>query len=150
MKMIEVREFSKDMQESVNSFFDAVFKETGKSYEPNGRHSAFADAEQNFIGFWCMYDGEEIIGTSALKKLSDMDCELKGLYLYKKYHGQKLGHYLAKMAVECAKENGFEQILLDTREVYDKAMRLYEKMGFERIERYNDNEHADVFMKMML
>ena len=37
-------------------------------------------------------------------------------------------------------------MLLDTVAGYERAMRLYTKMGFMPIERYNSNEMADVFM----
>lgn len=33
---------------------------------------------------------------------------------------------------------------------YERAMRLYTKMGFKPIERYNSNERADVFMSIEL
>ena len=39
---------------------------------------------------------------------------------------------------------------LDSMSKYEDALRLYEKAGFRRIERYNDNVHADVFMRLDL
>ena len=95
-------------------------------------------------------DSNEVIGTVAVKKLSDIRCELKGLYLYKKYHSQKLGFRLAETAVSFARNSGFSQMVLDTVSVYERAMRLYTKMGFKPIERYNSNERADVFMSLEL
>ena len=148
-EMYEVKEFSADMQRDVNDFFANVFPEAGKTYEPEGRHAVFADAEHNFIGFWCLFDDDKLIGTAAVKKLGDTECELKGLYLYEKYHGQKQGYRLAKIAVDFAKNSGFHEIKLDTMSIYDKAIRLYEKLGFVRSERYNDNERADIFMKLV-
>ena len=91
-------------------------------------------------------DSNEVIGTVAVKKLSDIRCELKGLYLYKKYHGQKLGYRLIQTAISFAQYSGFSQMLLDTVAGYERAMRLYTKMGFMPIERYNSNERAEVFM----
>lgn len=147
--MYEIKEFSADMQRDVNGFFANVFPEAGKAYEPEGRHSAFADIEHNFIGFWCLFDNDKLIGTVAVKKLSNTECELKGLYLYEKYHGQKLGYRLAKIAVDFAKNRKFREIKLDTMSTYDKAIHLYERLGFVRIERYNANKRANVFMRLV-
>ena len=148
--MYEIKDFSSDMQQDVNEFFTNVFPESGKSFEPEGRHAAFADIEHNFVGFWCLFDDKKLIGTVAVKKLSDTECELKGLYLYEKYHGQKLGYRLAKTAVDIAGEMGFSVMKLDTISTYDRAMRLYQQIGFVPTERYNDNQKADVFMSLML
>jgi GNAT superfamily N-acetyltransferase len=144
--MFEIRKYSADLREKVLAFLGSVFPESGKSFEPAGRHSAFSDIERYFVGFWCLFDDDDIIGTVAVKRLSDTDCELKGLYVYEKYHGMGLGHGLAKTAVDFARDSGFERIVLDTVSTYDKALRLYKKMGFRTIDRYNNNERADVFM----
>ena len=144
--IMDIKNYSPDMRERVHDFFGRVFPESGKSFESEGRHSVFADIERNFIVFLCLFDGDKIIGTAAVKRLNASDCELKGLYLYKEYHGRGLGFKLADTAVEAARRLGFERIFLDTMSGYDRAMRLYEKMGFVRTDRYNDNERADVFM----
>ena len=47
-----------------------------------------------------------------------------------------------------ARELGFTSIVLDSMSKYTDAIKLYEKVGFKHIERYNDNQYADVFMKM--
>ena len=143
---MEIMNYSPDMRERVHDFLGRVFPESGKSFEPEGRYSIFADIERNFIVFLCLFDGDSIIGTAAVKRLNDSACELKGLYLYKDYHGRGLGFKLVDTAVEAARRLGFERIFLDTMSGYDRAMRLYEKMGFVRTDRYNDNERADVFM----
>ena len=148
--MYEIKKFSADMQQDVNEFFTNVFPESGKAYEPEGRHALFADAEHNFIGFWCLFYYDKLIGTVAVKKLSDTECELKGLYLYEKYHGQKLGYRLAKTAVDIAGEMGFSVMKLDTISTYDRAVKLYRQIGFVPTERYNDNQKADIFMSLML
>lgn len=148
--MITLDNYSSDMHNAVLEFLADVFPESGKTFESNGRHSAFADIEHNFVGFWCLRDDGNIIGTVAVKKLDNNVCELKGLYLYKKYHGQKLGYRLIKTAVDFARENGFDRMVLDTVSTYRRAMKLYEKMGFVFTERYNDNQRADVFMSLEL
>ena len=40
-----------------------------------------------------------------------------------------------------------ERIVLDSMSEYAAALKLYEKYGFTHIERYNENQKADVFME---
>ncbi|WP_303788124.1 GNAT family N-acetyltransferase [Ruminococcus flavefaciens] len=148
--MTEIKEFSADMQEAVIQFLRNVFPESGKALEPEGRHAAFADIDGNFAGFWCLFDGEDLIGTAAVKKLDETVCELKAMYLYKSYHGMGLGRKLAETAISFAKKNDFGEMVLDTVSTYERAIRLYEKLGFRLTERYNDNNIADVFMALEL
>ena len=138
------------MREKVLSFLEEAFMESEKRFEPEGRHYAFNGIERNFMKFWCAFDGEDIVGTAAVKKISETVCELKGLYVYEKYHGQKIGYSLAKTAVDFAKDSEFEKIVLDTMTRHEKALRLYKKMGFEQCERYNDNDKAEIFMELLL
>lgn len=148
--MILIKEFSEDMQENTVRFFTEVFPESGKSFELGGRHSYYADIKRNFTGFWCLLDDDRIIGTVAVKKLSDEVCELKCMYLYREYQGQGLGRRLAETAISYAKEKGFGKMVLDTISTYEKALRLYKKLGFAPTERYNNNEKADIFMSKIL
>ena len=144
--MTEIKNYFPALRETVHDFLEKVFPESGKNFEPEGRRSVFADIERNCVVFLCLFDGNRLTGTAAVKRLSDTDCELKGLYLYKEYQGSGLGFELASKVVEAACRLGFERKFLDTMSKYERAMRLYEKMGFVRTERYNDNERADVFM----
>ena len=99
---------------------------------------------------WCLFDGEAIAGTVALKRMNDTEIELKSLYLLEKYHGRGLGRQLLETALKYAAEKEYKTILLDTKSSSEKAIRLYRKAGFVMTERYNNNENADVFMKLSI
>lgn len=106
--------------------------------------------EEYFEYFWCLFDGENIIGTVALKKLNDEHCELKSLYLLEQYHKNGLGYQLLKTAILKAQGDGYKEMYLDTISSSKNAIYLYEKMGFIRIERYNSNSVANIFMVLKL
>ncbi len=106
--------------------------------------------EEFFENFWCLFDGKDIIGTVALKKRNDEHCELKSLYLLEQYHKKGLGYQLLKTAILKARQDGYKEMYLDTLSSSTKAVSLYEKMGFVRIERYNTNYIADIFMVLKL
>ena len=61
-----------------------------------------------------------------------------------------MGRLLLNTAIQEAKRNGYGEIYLDTLSSSKRAVRLYERVGFERAERYNDNYTDDIFMVLRL
>ena len=53
-------------------------------------------------------------------------------------------------AVKCAREQKYQKICLDTRKQFSVAQHLYRSAGFQETERYNDNEHAELYFEMDL
>ena len=142
--------YSPEMFDDVCEFLTNSFSESGKTFDINGRHRDYRDIMGNFELFLCMTDNKRIIGTVAVKKLSDKDCELKALYLYRQYHGRKLGYELIRKAVDFAVKSGYDRMFLDTMSSYERAISLYKRIGFCETDRYNDNEKADMFMVLDL
>ncbi len=137
-------------KQRVFDFTDRCFEELGKKFEPSGRHSFYNDIGNAFEVFYCLTADDKVIGTVALKKIDDSSVELKALYLDSKYRGKGLGSRLMDKAIDEAKARGFKSIVLDSMSKYKDALRLYEKYGFRNTERFNDNEYADVFMRLDL
>lgn len=142
--------YDPSLKRGVFDFTDKCFTELGKKFEPQGRHYFYNNIPEAFEVFYCLVDRGDVIGTVALKKIDERTVELKALYLHKEYRGQGLGSLLMSVSVNEAKTRGFKRIMLDSMLKYEDALRLYEKFGFEKIDRYNDNQMADVFMKMDL
>ena len=142
--------YSDSLKESLFGFYAECFPKIGKTFEPDGRHYFYNDISGSFEVFFCLVDQEMVVGTVALKKIDEKTVELKALYLHKDYRGKGLGSLLMSVSVNEAKSRGFKKILLDSMLKYEDALRLYEKFGFEKIDRYNDNAMAEVFMKMDL
>ena len=126
------------------------FEELGKKFEPSGRHSFYNIIESAFEVFYCLIDNDNVIGTVALKRFDDDSVELKALYLDSAYRWKGFGRLLINKVIEDARNRGYKYIVLDSMSQYKDALRLYEKAGFKRIERYNDNTYADVFMRLEL
>ena len=147
IKMVPYEEKLKD---SVFAFTEKCFEELEKKFEPDGRHSFYNDIEGYFEVFFCLTVGDRVAGTVAVKRLDDHTAELKALYLSGELRGRGYGKKLLDKAVESAMELGFDFIVLDSMSKYKEALRLYEKAGFKHIERYNDNQYADVFMRLEL
>ena len=148
--MCTIQKYKRQYHDKLLQFLEACLPQSGRCYELNGRHKMYNDVSEYFEHFWCLFDGEDMIGTVALKKLDSGKCELKSLYLLEQYHKKGLGRLLLNTAIQEAKRNGYGEMYLDSLSSGRRAVRLYEKAGFERTERYNDNEKADIFMVLKL
>ena len=68
-----------------------------------------------------------------------------------KFRGMQIGRRLAEKIIREAREAGYRYMRLDTFLFMKSAIRLYEKLGFYYIGRYNDNPAAGaVFMELDL
>lgn len=147
---VKLVSYEEQYKQQVFDFTDRCFTELGKRFEPEGRHHFYNDILKAFEVFYCLVDQGTVVGTVALKKIDETSVELKALYLHNDYRGKGLGSLLMSVSVNEAKTRGYKCILLDSMLKYEDALRLYEKFGFEKIDRYNDNAMAEVFMKMDL
>jgi putative acetyltransferase len=76
--------------------------------------------------------------------------EVKRMYLQPQARGHGLADALLNSVFAHAAHVGYRALVLDTRESMTPAIRLYSKLGFEHIDRYNDNPDAQVFMQRVL
>lgn len=84
------------------------------------------------------------LGCVAVRRLQDRICEMKRLYVRPQGRGTGLGKLLARQIIAVARELGYSSMRLDTLSSLNAAMRLYESLGFQRIEPYYDNPLPDV------
>jgi len=84
-------------------------------------------------------DGDKAAGCVGIKKFSDEICELKRMYVRPEYRNCGLGRQLSEMMIEKAREIGYKYMYLDTMPGLVNAVRMYEKIGFYRIEKYYPN-----------
>lgn len=119
--------------------YDAELKQLGKKYAaPFGR-------------LYLAYCDGEAAGCIGLIKIDEQNCEMKRLYVRPQFRGMNLGEQLAQKIITDAKEIGYSYMLLDTLPFLDSAVRLYKKLGFYTIERYNDSPMStSIFMKLNL
>lgn len=88
---------------------------------------------------------------AALTRNDDSYCELKRLYVSPRFRNRHIARELMDHAEADAKEIGYKYMRLDTFPFMSGALHLYEKRGFKRIERYNENPASSaVFMEKRL
>jgi GNAT superfamily N-acetyltransferase len=103
-------------------------------------------------GLWLARDAARVIGCIALRPLPAIEgaCEIKRLYIRGEYRGKGIADALLETLHRAAVEQGFEWSYLDTKDDLLPAIRFYERHGYARCERYNDNPQATIFMRRRL
>jgi len=112
-----------------------------------GAVQAIIDATAS--GVWLAYIGKEVVGCVVLRRLEFMakSSECKRLYVKPWARGRGIADKLLDAQEMHARKEGLEWIYLDSYDELKTAIALYERRGYERCERYNDNPQATVFMR---
>ena len=103
-------------------------------------------------GVWLAEEGGRVVGCIALRTLAGRKgCgEIKRLYVRREFRGSGVAGLLLQELEEYAKAFGYGWLYLDTAADMKAAARFYEKKGFERCARYNENPQAAIFMRKAL
>ena len=95
-------------------------------------------------------DGTDI-GCIALRKIDDVVCEVKRVFLQMPYRGKGLGRLMMEQVIGDARRAGYREMVLDTLPIMTGACGLYDRMGFLPTEKYNDNPLPyAIYRKLML
>ncbi|MFT3876663.1 MAG: helix-turn-helix domain-containing GNAT family N-acetyltransferase [Propioniciclava sp.] len=91
-----------------------------------------------------------LVAFGAYRPLSQRDAEIKRLWTSPDWRGAGVASRLMRLLEEHAAASGFGRAVLDTNEHLHEAVALYDRAGYERIERYNDNPYATSFHAKVL
>ena len=147
---MELVTYDEKYEPQLFAFLSACLPESGRYLDLDGRHQYYRDIRNHFIGFWCLWDEESIIGTVAVSEMTNETCELKSLYLLEKYQRHGYGRQMLAHAIEAARQRGYRKMYLDSLSTSTNAVALYRKMGFVDTEKYNNSVFSNVFMVLDL
>ncbi|WP_435768829.1 GNAT family N-acetyltransferase [Nocardioides sp. SYSU DS0651] len=71
--------------------------------------------------------------------------EIKRMWVHADWRGAGLGARMLRHLEQLAGSQGFSRVVLDTNGTLVEAVAMYERAGYRRIERYNDNPYAEAF-----
>ena len=97
-------------------------------------------------------DGEPVAGggVRAYDGGGEVTAEIKRMWVHPQWRGAGLGSRLLRHLEGEAAALGHHVVRLDTRFVLEEAIAMYERSGYDRIERYNDNPYATHFFRKVL
>ena len=94
----------------------------------------------------------KVVGCVGLRPIEPEGvCEMKRLYVAPEGRGLGLGNRLVEAILQIAERAGYSEMRLDTLPTMKSAITLYERHGFEPMERYYDTPIAEtVFFRRKL
>lgn len=108
-------------------------------------------AEPN-SAMWLARLNDEIVGCVVLRDLPSIPraAECKRLYVRPSARGHRIATLLLDALEQHARDLNLDWIYLDTYDDLKPAIALYQRRGYQRCDRYNDNPQATLFMRKRL
>ena len=128
-----VRKATNEDCSEVQQLIFSVLKEYGLEPQPTTTDKDLFDLESNYRDgfFGIIEDGSKIVATFALSPISNKCAEIRKMYASPESRGRGLGKWMVAYLLQIAKDNGFEEVELETASPLVEAIGLYQKIGFE-------------------
>jgi ribosomal protein S18 acetylase RimI-like enzyme len=135
-------------------FLNSVLTDMGYEFLPDQKDSDIRDIESVYLlnhgAFHVLEIHRQISGSVGVRRFSDDIAELKRLYVSREHRSKGFGHALCLAAIEDARKLGYRFLRLDTTRRSIEAIGLFRKLGFQEIERYNNDPFAELFLEKNL
>ena len=115
---------------------DMVRAHARRAREETGRGSAHALDPSVLLGpdvtFWSVWDGDEVLGVGALKRIGEDHAEVKSMYTAEAARGRGVGTALLRHMTAWARAHGITRLSLETGAwpYFAPARALYARNGF--------------------
>jgi len=122
-------------------------------YPPESNHlepvEKLISSEYYFIAAW---KDHELLGIASFRQISGAYVEIKRLYVPHQHRGMGLAIKLMDALEEKAVQEGFSEARLETGIHQIEALRLYEKLGYDKTEPFGSYQvdPLSVFMRKKL
>ena len=128
---MEIIPFAPDHAAGFRELVASILLEFGFQEDPT-IDADLADPLAHYDAVWLVLDGDEVVGSVAMRRVGEGAAELKRMYVRSDNRGGGLGRRLLRIALDWARAEGCVRVVLDTTEGMDAARRLYESVGFRR------------------
>ena len=92
--------------------------------------------------FVIVRDGAIPVGCGGIQRIDATTGEIKRMWIHTDRRGLGLGRRLLDHLESVAGRLGYSRVVLDTNATLKVAIAMYERAGYDVIERYNDNPYA--------
>ena len=169
---MKIRKINIDDLEALRNLSIQTFKETFEEVNTEEDMQKYLDEnlsieklktelENPNSEFYFAENNDEILGYLKLnfkdaqtEKLEENHFEIERIYVLKAFLGQKIGQILFDKAIEIGREKNLEYVWLGVWEENHRAIRFYEKNGFEIFGKHDfvlgEDVQTDLLMKMKI
>ena len=169
---MKIRKINIDDLEALRNLSIQTFKETFEEVNTEEDMQKYLDEnlsieklktelENPNSEFYFAENNDEILGYLKLnfkdaqtEKLEENHFEIERIYVLKAFLGQKIGQILFDKAIEIGREKNLEYVWLGVWEENHRAIRFYEKNGFEIFGKHDfvlgEDLQTDLLMKMKI
>lgn len=130
-----IRTYQPGDEEKIIALNDAVLKEYGFAFSAELDRDVLDIPKYytNRMGrYFVLAEGENIIGSIAVSKITESVCKLRHFYVAKEYRGRGWGRKLYDEALEFIRGAGYDEIWLSTAANFKEAIAFYERAGFKK------------------
>ena len=104
-----------------------------------------ADPELHTVRFLVATSDGAPVACGGVRELEPGVGEIKRMWVHGGWRGAGLGARLLRHLEGVAVTMGHREVRLDTNGTLTEAISMYDRAGYRRIERYNDNPYAEAF-----
>jgi GNAT superfamily N-acetyltransferase len=143
---------SEPAQTALRHYLEEIGTRFGGMRDPE---PALAEAATSYappLGLFVIAQDDEgaVCGCGALRWMDEERAEIKRMWVSPAHRGQGVGSGLLTRLEDLARAAGRTVVLLDTNGALVEAIAMYDRHGYERIERYNDNPRAELWFRKPL
>lgn len=130
-------------QSALARYFGELDERFRSGFDPGAGGAADIAAMRSPDGaFVLMRSDQATVGCGGLQRIDDATGEIKRMWIDPDWRGLGLGGRLLTQLEAVARELGRTRVVLDTNESLVEAIAMYERAGYQQIERYSDNPYA--------
>lgn len=138
---------------SIYAMISALDEYQASLYPPESNHlepvEKLVTPDYYFIAAW---KENELLGIASFRRVSSAYVEIKRLYVPHRHRGMGLAIKLMDVLEKKARQEGYSEARLETGIHQNEALRLYEKLGYEKTEPFGSYQEdpLSVFMRKKL
>jgi putative acetyltransferase len=145
-----IRKATVEDQSAIFRLVETVLADYGLSTDAEQTDQDIMDLDDHYFnnkGFFAVIENrDKIIGSYGIYHVDDRRCELRKMYVYKAYQGMGLCKRLMDDAIAKAIELEYSEMILESNSLLGKALALYTKYGFEKVQPMHLSDRCDLVM----
>jgi DNA-binding MarR family transcriptional regulator/GNAT superfamily N-acetyltransferase len=153
VELVAVDPGSAPARQAMTAYVEELDRRFPAGFDPGASSDEDMTAEHRGVFVLATSDGVPV-ACGGLRDLGDDSgdrvVEVKRMWVDGTWRGAGLGARLLRHLESVAGDLGYDVLRLDTNGNLVEAIAMYERAGYTRIERYNDNPHAEAFFEKSL